>query len=289
MSHTKMGLLGKRALATFGKQQKALQLTVGLALVVVVGLADSLTTWEVFLSPFYLFPIALITYYSGKRAGQLIALTCATSWLLGDVTNNLPHSHPVFLYINFVIRCVFFLTFVSLFDNLKRLLVEVRALADTDGLTKVLNRRSFFEAAGVEVTRTGRYGHPFTIAYVDLDSFKQVNDTLGHEVGDKLLCVVADTIRKNLRGTDAVARVGGDEFVILLSETDYASADGYLRKVQRKLRDAMGDCKWDVTFSIGAVTFVHPPDSVEAMVKTADNLMYSAKHNGKNQIRHEST
>jgi hypothetical protein len=81
------------------------------------------------------------------RAGQLIALVCATSWLLGDVTTNLPHSHRVFLFINFVIRSVFFLTFVSLFDYLRRVVVEVRGLAATDALTKVLNRRSFYEAA----------------------------------------------------------------------------------------------------------------------------------------------
>jgi diguanylate cyclase (GGDEF)-like protein len=207
--------------------------------------------------------------------------------LVGDVATNLPHSHSVFFLINFLIRCLFFLTFVTLLGNLRRALEQLQTLATIDTLTKVLNRRKFWEVAIVELKRASRYGHPFTIAYLDLDSFKHVNDTLGHEVGDRLLRFVADTIRKNLRETDTVARLGGDEFVILLSETAYEPAGVCLRKVQHKLLNATKECKWDVTFSIGAVTFLNAPDSVETMVRTADNLMYSVKRNGKNQIRHE--
>ena len=161
------------------------------------------------------------------------------------------------------------------------------ALAKTDPLTGVLNRRHFRELAGVEMKRAARYHRFFTVVFLDLDGFKAVNDESGHEAGDQVLRTVARSIRANLRATDFVSRLGGDEFVILLSETGPEAAACYLEKIQRQLRDAMRGGDWKVTFSIGAVTYLSPPVSVDELIGRADALMYAVKRSGKDGIKHE--
>jgi diguanylate cyclase (GGDEF)-like protein len=141
--------------------------------------------------------------------------------------------------------------------------------------------------AEAELKRAGRYGRPLTAVYIDLDNFKNVNDAFGHEVGNSLLRIVAATLAANVRSSDVVARLGGDEFAIVLAETNVSSAKAYLKKAQGQLLEVMKDNNWNVTFSIGAVTFTHPPKSVDDMVKQADDLMYSAKRQGRNNLLHQ--
>jgi diguanylate cyclase (GGDEF)-like protein len=163
-----------------------------------------------------------------------------------------------------------------------------RAKAQTrlDPVTGVLNRGGFIEVLEDESKRARRYLHPLTLAYVDLDDFKLVNDLLGHEAGNSCLETVARTMQDTLREVDFVARIGGDEFALLLSETKAEDVRGVLDKLQTALLDAMHAKNWRVTFSTGAVTFGEPlGDPVEMMAK-ADELMYSVKLSGKNRIEH---
>jgi diguanylate cyclase (GGDEF)-like protein len=180
----------------------------------------------------------------------------------------------------------FFLLVNYTVSSLKTSLERERDMARTDYLTRVANSRYFSEVASQEIKRAGRYQHPFTVAYLDIDDFKQVNDRWGHSTGDELLGLVAHTIRNNIRSTDAVARLGGDEFALLLPETGYDAAAVVVQKVYLSLLAAMGGKAWPVTFSIGVVTFRTPPDSVDGMLKVADAFMYSVKHSGKNRIKH---
>ena len=105
-----------------------------------------------------------------------------------------------------------------------------RAISRTDGLTGLLNGRGFYEAAAVELARSTRYRHPLTLAYVDLDDFKPINDRFGHARGDEMLVAVGRAIRKACRSTDVVGRVGGDEFVVLFPETGREAAETALLK-----------------------------------------------------------
>ncbi len=162
-----------------------------------------------------------------------------------------------------------------------------RFLANVDPLTGVLNAKAFRSRARDEIDRSRRYGRPFTLAFSDLDNFKEVNDRFGHSAGDNLLRMVTDIVRKNLRTTDIFARVGGDEFVLLLPETEAEAARAVLGKIQNKLRRSLRDAGLPVTLSVGAVIYLSPPDSVDAMIHEADTLMYQAKHSGKNRIRLE--
>jgi diguanylate cyclase (GGDEF)-like protein len=139
----------------------------------------------------------------------------------------------------------------------------------------------------MEINRARRYEHPFTVVCIDLDNFKIVNDCFGHSTGDILLRLVARTLQQNIRATDTVARLGGDEFAILLPETGQNVAEVILQRVQKINLDIMRRHGWPVTLSIGVVTFTSPPSTVDETLRISDQLMYSAKNNGKNSIQYE--
>jgi diguanylate cyclase (GGDEF)-like protein/PAS domain S-box-containing protein len=169
-------------------------------------------------------------------------------------------------------------------EQLEASLTKERELSRQDPLTGLPNRRAFMETSEIEKERSRRYHHCFNIAYIDLDGFKNINDTLGHTVGDQVLIQVASTLRSSLRSTDAVARLGGDEFAILLTETDAASAEKVLRKLHELLRAAMKSNGWNVDFSIGLASYLCPPEDIDTIIRTADGLMYSVKAKGKGAL-----
>jgi diguanylate cyclase (GGDEF)-like protein len=185
------------------------------------------------------------------------------------------------------VRLGTFLVITFLLSTLKHTLEHEKELARTDSLTGIANRRYLIELASAEINRAGRYKHPFTVVHIDLDNFKAVNDRFGHSAGDALLRLVGSTIRNNIRATDIVARFGGDEFVILLPETGPEPARVITDKIQKISLDLMQKNQWPVTLSLGVVTFIQPPSTVDEMLKISDGLMYAAKNNGKNAIRYE--
>jgi diguanylate cyclase (GGDEF)-like protein len=157
-------------------------------------------------------------------------------------------------------------------------------IARTDDLTGTANRRSFFETAGLEIERSKRYPHPYTVAYIDLDELKTVNDRFGHRVGDEVLCAMVDRIHSELRKTDVLARLGGDEFALLLPETGQEAARVAISKIQSSLADEMRKNNWAVTFSIGVITCLQASITTDELVKRADAAMYAVKKNGKNGV-----
>jgi len=169
---------------------------------------------------------------------------------------------------------------------LRRGLRRQRELACTDELTGLENRRAFYELAEREIGRAARYGKAFTVAYFDIDDFKQVNDRYGHAAGDAVLRLAADTARKTIRASDAVARLGGDEFAILLHETTAAASETVIRKLQTAVRNSVLVNGSAMTVSLGAVTCLEAPDTVDALLRSADELLYAAKRAGKDRSRH---
>jgi diguanylate cyclase (GGDEF)-like protein len=164
---------------------------------------------------------------------------------------------------------------------------ETKESATVDKLTGVSNRQALLGTLFSEIERASRYGRPFSVAFVDIDHFKAVNDTYGHAVGDVVLRGVAQTIRTNLRATDTIGRYGGEEFMLLLTETSPEEAWVLTEKlrtlVARQRYMVEGTTELQVTISIGIAGGVGPNLRVEALVRDADAAMYSAKALGRNQ------
>ncbi|MBU0480553.1 MAG: GGDEF domain-containing protein [Proteobacteria bacterium] len=255
-----------------------------LSLVFLIGVGDYLAGPELSSSIFYVVPLAIGTWYGNKRLGVIIALLSAVAWLMTDTLSGRVYSHPLILYWNGSVRLGLFLIIGLLFSGYRTQLTIEETLAHTDVLTGVCNRRAFYEKIEREIDRSQRFGHPFTLAYIDLDNFKQVNDTLGHHIGDALLKKVAQLMEGNTRKTDVITRLGGDEFAVLMVETGYKAAEDAMEKLQTRLLAAMKQKGWPVTFSIGMVTCEKPPGSMQEVMSLADNLMYSVKKSGKNRI-----
>lgn len=178
-----------------------------------------------------------------------------------------------------------FLAFsTELLATLRRRLSEEAALARRDALTGVLNTRAFLERLEYSVALSRREPRPNTLAYIDLDDFKQVNDSYGHGRGDELLRAVGQTLSESTRATDSVARVGGDEFAILFPDTDSVGPSDVLDKLRGRLEQTLANQGVAVTCSIGAVTFPQPPASVHEAMRVADEMMYAVKRRGKHAV-----
>jgi len=256
----------------------------GVLLVLTLGYIDHATGYEISFSIFYLLPVLLVSWRIGAQPGAAIALLSAAIWMWADIFSGHTYSHLAIPVWNAMMRLGFFLIVGFSFSEIKRLLVKEQDSARIDPLTGIANSRSFKEMANAEISRSLRYGHQFTMAYIDIDNFKQVNDTLGHSHGDKVLQSTARTIRDNTRTIDIVSRLGGDEFAILLPETDSENAHNALTNIRGKLLEMVDSNKWPVSFSIGAVT-CHESCKLDDLIKEADDLMYEVKRSGKNNIK----
>jgi diguanylate cyclase (GGDEF)-like protein len=275
-------------LANFEKQSTFFRIVAGFSLIGAIGIVDFLSGYELAFSLFYVIPISLLTWYTSRSLGIVASLASALVWLGADITSGHPYSHPLIPIWNILIRLAFFVLFTVLLSAIRSAGERERELARMDYLTGAVNSRLFYEMAHMEIERLQRYGHPFTLAYIDLDNFKSVNDQFGHSMGDQVLRTVVTTARKHLRVTDVVARLGGDEFALLLPETRQESAHVALSKIRGYLLEEMRQSNWPITFSIGVVTCSSAPETTDELVKIADELMFSVKHNGKNAIKYST-
>ncbi|MFO1430551.1 MAG: GGDEF domain-containing protein [Candidatus Competibacteraceae bacterium] len=259
-------------------------LGISLGCVMVMGVLDYVTGHEYSFSIFYVFPVALAAWFINVKAGMLLSLLSAIVWDISNRFAGEQFSHPAIAYWNAATRFGFFMIITTLLVRLRQVLEHERALSRTDYLSGALNSRAFYALLDAEIERQRRHRHPFSLAYLDLDNFKSINDRYGHTTGDELLKIVARTIAENLRAIDAVARLGGDEFAILLLETPADVAQLAMERIQTLLLATMRQQQWPVTFSIGIVSCPVPPPSVDALIQLADDRMYLVKRNGKNNI-----
>jgi diguanylate cyclase (GGDEF)-like protein len=280
--------LSLRRIATLPEgQSKTFLISLSLVMVLVLGVIDYQTGGEISIAVFYLVPVALATWFIGRWAGVFISCLSGATWLITDWTTGPIYSHLLVLYWNSIVNLSFFLAFTFALSAVKKALEAAKQSARTEPLTRIANSRAFGEVVSREIDRARRYSHSLSFAYIDLDDFKAINDRFGHSVGDLLLQAVAHSIKKDIRETDTVARIGGDEFAILLPETGPKAARRFIERIRDRLTLDVQEHGWPVTFSIGVVTFMRPPIDVNEAIRIADSLMYSAKNSGKNTIKFE--
>jgi diguanylate cyclase (GGDEF)-like protein len=255
----------------------------GLSMVLLgsVGLLDWYSQADIAASLGYLLPISVAAWGAGRIGSVVAAAMCAGMWLTINLMTGVT---PALELVNMVVLTVAFQLFGLLLATLRSQLDHERKLARTDPLTSVHNRRAFWSAAAREVARGRRHGTPFSLAYIDVDGFKSVNDTYGHRAGDELLRRIALALQEDLRDLDMVARLGGDEFVILLPGAAEAGAGRVISRLQKRLANARWRQSFDIDFSIGVLAVVESPESVEQLVGRADALMYQVKRSGRGLV-----
>ena len=202
------------------RQGQRLRTIGALVAIAVVGLVDFLTGPRITLSLFYLIPVAAASWSGGAAIAVVTSIFAAVVWLLAELASSRLDSE-IFVYAwNFGTRFLFLLLVALLLARLRVMLEREREMSRADPLTGLLNVRAFREALVVELLRLQRYGQPFSLAFIDVDDFKQVNDSRGHGEGDELLKSLAGVLRDSSRCTDVVARHGGDEFAVLYPVVD---------------------------------------------------------------------
>jgi diguanylate cyclase (GGDEF)-like protein len=267
------------------KQSRARILVLGSLLIAALGALDYMTGPDLSLFIFYLIPVSLATWFAGTATGITLSVLSALAWSLSDILSQHAGRHAAVPYWNLFMELSFFFLAISVLAGLRASLEREQKLGRIDYLTGAVNSRYFAELADREIQRALRYRHIFTAAYLDLDNFKAVNDSMGHQEGDRLLRLVVSTISDSVRATDIVARMGGDEFIILFPETDSDMARTAIEKTRDKLLELMIANNWPVTFSFGLVTFDSAPQSVNHLVKLTDAVMYEVKNSGKDGVK----
>lgn len=261
--------------------------TAMVASVAVIGWFDLITGTELAFSVFYLLPVLAVTWSLHRKAGLATALLTALAWSFADTFGQRTFSSPVMPVWNTLIRFGTFSVVVLLLSSLRRQLAFATHLVRTDALTELVARRHFLELLAGEIRRARRYGHPLSIAYIDVDDFKRINDRDGHAAGDDLLRLVGETLRSATRDIDVAARVGGDEFMLLMPETSGEAAQTSIARLHDVLAHSVSERGGTpTTFSTGVLTFLRPPEHADQAVREVDHLMYRVKRDGKNGFLH---
>jgi diguanylate cyclase (GGDEF)-like protein len=160
---------------------------------------------------------------------------------------------------------------------------ELKRLASTDKLTEAYNRTKFKEIIGREIERFKRYNQPLSIIIFDIDHFKDVNDRYGHSAGDYVLKTIADIVRENIRKIDYFVRWGGEEFMIISSETNLKEVYVLAERIRETIESYIFEDIGKVTISLGVTEFKEN-DTEDSLIKRADNAMYEAKKKGRNRV-----
>lgn len=261
---------------------------ISLLMILILGIIDHFSGHEIDFSIFYLIPLALTAWTCRRSTSIFMSILSALMWMSADLGAGSVYTQIWIPVWNAIMRLIIFLIITAFIRIIRKQLQHLEELAQTDPLTGIANRRHFCDQLFYEVNKLIRFKRPLTIAYIDIDNFKHVNDSFGHLEGDNLLISVSSLIQKNIRSTDIAARLGGDEFAIVLPETDEEQAEVVINKIYGFFMDKVKEKNLAVSFSIGVVTYYNIKDNdIEELINTADKLMYSIKRDGKNKVAYK--
>lgn len=229
----------------------------------------------------YLIIASAATIFIGPKTGLTFSSLSIVLWLASK-TQNFSKSQAA-VYVDFFIKVLFIFGMYALMLFVRRIMRENERLLLSDELTGVASRRGFFHLANFETKRRIAKGNYLSVFYIDIDNFKTVNDTLGHEIGDKVLREFADCVRRATRPSDIFGRLGGDEFALLLSNVTSAEVNLVSRRIMANFKAVSKSNEWPTTLSIGIYS-TEAKKEIGELIRSADELMYEAKQKGKNQI-----
>ncbi len=249
-----------------------------------ISAIDMAIGYKVSLIVVHLLPVLLVTWFASPRWGFFLLVVMTVIGVLGQ--NWLaPPSVPMFYrYLERGSDFVAISILILVQARLRQAYRNARRQARIDALTGCLNRSSFHQQLQDEVARQKRYGRVHSLLYLDVDEFRTVNETLGHQAGDVLLAEVGRALRARVRRTDSVGRMGADEFALLLRETDQAAAMSIAAEIKQDLERIARGYRWPVCFSIGIVCFSRPPSDADVALRLAEELMNEAKQRGKDAL-----
>ena len=266
---------------------------ISILVTMVIGYYDYRTGTQVSMMLLYAVPILVSSWYCGKLEGIIAAVFAASCWLIVNLVSQPIGESTTIISWNAFTRLSIFVLIAYAFSlqaQLRRTLEREKLRADTDRLTGLLNKEAFRERVEEEILRARRYNHPLSLAFIDLDNFKQVNDIQGHASGDKLLQQISEIITHTIRGINIAGRVGGDEFAICLPETGDEQVCKAVDKLVKALDTITSQSGWQITASIGVVTCIefYFTETYDELLGKADKLMYAAKEKGKNAAEFET-
>jgi diguanylate cyclase (GGDEF)-like protein len=267
----------------------------GLSLVFLLFSVDLLlVVYELSFSIFYLLPISLASWFVARSAGIAFSILSALLWLVADVGAGAAFTHAHVPYWNTGVRLGFFLVVAFMLAALRmdsRALARAQqreiALVRRDPQTGLRNSSGFNLAAERMLERARRLGQPVALVYLDADDQRSYNGYFGRRAGDTLLTVIADGIRENTRCQDLAARMGGDEFAILLRDADEEVVRKFVASLQETFQHQQLKYGRPVRASVGVVVSRNAPKDLDTLVTRAEQLMYSVKDTGKNNVRIE--
>ena len=250
-----------------------------------VGYIDYITGFEIRVGPLYFLPSVVAAIHFGTAGAVAASILGTLVWFFSNYFGGLDYHDWYVWPINISAQAISFFVISLLVSNLRASFLREQLLSREDPLTRLLNRRAFYADANQSLAICSRKKRPATVAFMDLDNFKCVNDRQGHQRGDEALILVAETLSTQLRASDIIARLGGDEFAIFLSEVNEDQAILVLNKIRENLKHSEKFQEYGISVSIGAVVFEEAPTNLDVMLKEADALMYKVKLTGKNGLK----
>jgi len=267
----------------FMQKNHGLAFLFGMFLCVVIAVIDHAIGPELNLFILYLVPALWVTWVIGRYAGYAIAIAVMIGELVFKLSGHVFANNTLIVW-EIIMRTCFVAVNVYVLAKLKEAINRAKETARMDYLTGVANSKAFFEMTQIEIYRCRRHKKPLSLAFIDCDNFKEVNDRFGHPKGDEFLRQFATTLKKGLRATDILARVGGDEFAVVLPEANAQDANAIFVRLRNSLDDAMRAHGFIVTMSVGVASFSSPPEEVKDLIAQADKFMYAVKKHGKNRV-----
>ena len=282
---SQLGVWQRRILGLFHLRPATAVVMCG-ALFFAIAAIDILTPPELNLSLLYVVVILIATWNAGLTAGLAFAIGSSFVQYLALSAYPAPVLFSFYWWVWLLDRWGTFFVVVALTHPLELLFRRHEAASRIDGLTGAANQQYFRELLDREINRSARSGGTFSVALVDCDDFRLINDEFGNVVGDAVLRTIADAITKCIRRSDTAARLGGDEFAILLPDSTIDNAREIVQRLRGKLLEhKLND--WTITLSIGLASFQGSRLDAEGIIAFCDSLIDRAKRSGKGQIAAE--